>query len=104
MMPPELFRDTAPAVSEGADRQLGDWHGHPLLLDRRQCVLFCHDLTSYVLFLLGLRAAQFSDLGRWHLELFLATLTALIRPSFVTHPGFVMVSTRRIEEWNDEND
>jgi len=45
-----------------------------------------------------------ADLERWHQELFLATLAALIRPSFLTHPGFVMVSTRRTEEWNDEND
>lgn len=22
---------------------LGSWHGHVLSLDRRQCVLFCHD-------------------------------------------------------------
>ena len=87
MMSLELFRDTAPAVSEGADRQLGDWHGHPLLLDRRQCALFCHDLTCYVLFLPGLRADHFADLGPWHQELF---LTTLIRPSFLTHRGFVM--------------
>lgn len=49
---------------------------HLLLLDRRQCVMFCHDLTRYVLFILGLRAAQFAELGRWHRELFLAMLAA----------------------------
>ncbi len=60
---------------------LGDWHGHLLLLDRRQCVMFCHDLTRYVLFLPGLRAPQFADLGRWHRELFLATLAVQGLPS-----------------------
>jgi hypothetical protein len=39
-------------------------HGHLLILDRRPCVLFCQDFTRYVLFLPGLRAAQFSELGR----------------------------------------
>ena len=53
---------------------LSNWHAHLLTLDRRQCVLFCHDSTRYVLFLPGLRAPQFAELGRWHRELFLATL------------------------------
>ena len=37
---------------------MGEWHGHVLLLDRRQCVLLCHDLTRYVLFLAGFLAAH----------------------------------------------
>jgi hypothetical protein len=24
---------------------LGSWHGHLLMLGRRQCVMFCHDAT-----------------------------------------------------------
>lgn len=55
---------------------LHSWHGHLLTLDRRQCVLFCHDVTRYVLFMPGLRAPQFADLGRWHRDLFLAVLEA----------------------------
>jgi hypothetical protein len=62
------------AVSQDERNPLGEWHGHLLIHDRRRCVLFCHDLTRYVLFLPGLRAAQFNDIGRWHQELFLATL------------------------------
>jgi len=31
---------------------LGEWHGHLLLLDRRQRVLLCHDLMPYMLFFL----------------------------------------------------
>lgn len=64
----------APLGESGEDRRLGSWHGHLLLLDRRHCVMFCHDLTRYVLFLPGLRAPHFADLGRWHRELFLAVL------------------------------
>ena len=37
-------------------------------------MLFCHDATRYVLFLPGLRAPQLAELGRWHRDLFLATL------------------------------
>lgn len=60
---------------------LGEWHGHLLLLDRRQCVVLCHDRTRYVLFLPGLRAAQFADLDRWFRELFFATLAMQGMPS-----------------------
>ena len=59
---------------DGQSGPLNSWHAHLLTLDRRQCVLFCHDATRYVLFLPGLRAPQLADLGRWHRDLFLATL------------------------------
>lgn len=75
-LPHDHFRNTPSAVSQDERTPLGEWHGHVLLLDRRQCVLFCHDLTRYVLFLPGLRAEQFSDLGRWHQGLLPTTLAA----------------------------
>jgi hypothetical protein len=102
--PHDHCRNPHSTVSRDARTQLGEWHGHLLLMDGRQSVLFCHDLTCYRLFLSGLRADHFADLGPWHQELFLATLAALIRSSFLTHPGFVMVSTWRMEQWKDEND
>ena len=61
---------------DGQSGPLSSWHGHFLTLDRRQCVLFCHDATRYVLFLPGLRAQQLAELGRWHRDLFLAVLQA----------------------------
>lgn len=36
--------------------------------------MFCHDETRYCLFLPRLRAPQFADFGRWHRDLFLASL------------------------------
>jgi hypothetical protein len=66
---PEAEFDSQPGL-------LISWHGHLLTLDRRQCVLFCHDVTRYVLFLPGLRAPQLAELGRWHRDLFLAVLQA----------------------------
>ncbi len=62
------------AERDGQSGSLSSWHAHLLTLDRRQCVLFCHDATRYVLFLPGLRAQQLAELGRWHRDLFLATL------------------------------
>jgi hypothetical protein len=46
------------------------------VIDRRQCVLFCHDASRYCLFLPGVRAPQFEELGRWHRDLLLASLAA----------------------------
>lgn len=57
---------------------LGSWHGHLLTIDRRQCVMFCHDATRFVLFLAGLRKAQFDELGsKWFPQLFTAALAAI---------------------------
>lgn len=54
---------------------LGSWHGHLFSMDRRQCVMFCHDATRYVLFVPGLRKEDFAALGeRWFRPLYLATL------------------------------
>ena len=57
---------------------LGSWYAHIFTLDRRQCVMFCHDESRYCLFLAGLRTSQFAELGRkWFRELFTATLAVI---------------------------
>ena len=56
---------------------LGSWHANLYTIDRRQCVMFCHDESRYVLFLPGLIKSDFVELGRLHRELFLASLVAL---------------------------
>jgi hypothetical protein len=53
---------------------LGSWHANLYVIDRRNCVLFCHDDIRYTLFLPGLRKAHFADLGCWFRELFTASL------------------------------
>lgn len=68
-----------PAVSDASLTEtspLGSWHAHRYTIDRRQCVLFCHDKTRYVLFVAGLRKPQFAQLGQLHRELFQACLAA----------------------------
>jgi len=53
---------------------LGSWHANLYSIDRRNCLLFCHDQTRYTMFLPGVRKAQFAELGRWFRELFTASL------------------------------
>ncbi len=42
---PDRSRDAATAGLSDDRTPLGEWHGHLLLLDQRQCVLFYRDLT-----------------------------------------------------------
>lgn len=70
-----------PAVSSAPLTEasaLGSWHAHLFTLDRRQCVMFCHDATRYVLFASGLRKEHFADLDQVCFRpLFLFSLAAL---------------------------
>ncbi|SJZ51316.1 hypothetical protein SAMN02745119_00843 [Trichlorobacter thiogenes] len=56
---------------------LGSWHAHLHVIDRRQCIMFCHDTTRFVLFEAGLKKEQFQNLGKFHKELYLAALIAM---------------------------
>jgi len=56
---------------------LGSWHAHLHTIDRRQCVMFCHDSTRFVLFEAGLKKEQFHNLGQLHRELYLAALIVM---------------------------
>ena len=56
---------------------LGSWHAHLHTIDRRQCVMFCHDTARFVLFEAGLKKEQFHNLGQLHKELYLATLIVM---------------------------
>lgn len=59
-----------------ANSFMGSWHANLVQIDRRQCVIFCHDATRYMLFVPGLKKNHFADLGRVHRDLFLMSLTA----------------------------
>jgi hypothetical protein len=62
------------AEPRGEKSPLGSWHANLYTIDRRNCVLFCHDETRYTLFLPGLRKPHFAELGRWFKEAFTASL------------------------------
>ena len=53
---------------------LGSWHANLYTIDRRNCLLFCHDETRYTLFIPGLRKPHFAELDRWFKEAFTASL------------------------------
>lgn len=57
--------------------RLGSWHAHLHIIDRRQCVMFCHNETRFVLFQAGLRKEQFNNLGQVHKELYQNALISL---------------------------
>ena len=60
------------------DSPLGGWHAQLYTIDHRQCALFCHDLSRYVLYLPGLRKPHFAEFGnKWFRELYFATLEAM---------------------------
>ena len=73
--------DRLPDVSKQQlpeDSPLGSWHADRLTLDRRQCVLFCHDASRSALFLAGLRKPEFENLGgQIFRNLFAGTLVSL---------------------------
>lgn len=56
---------------------LGDWHGNLYTIDRRQCVMFCHDTTRFVLFVPGLKKEDFANLDFWFKDLFANTMLKL---------------------------
>lgn len=71
---------------------LGSWHGHLFTLDRRQCALFCHDASRYVLFLPGLRKVELA-LGPMHFD------TATDR----SVQSSLRVAQQTLEAWNVMN-
>jgi hypothetical protein len=53
---------------------LGSWHANLYTIDHRQCVLFCHDRTRFVLFIPGLKKKDFHNLDFWFNDVFANTL------------------------------
>lgn len=56
---------------------LGSWHANLYTIERRNCVMFCHDQTRFALFAAGLKKADFSNLDFWFQDLFANTMLKL---------------------------
>ena len=61
----------------GEANPLGSWHANLYTIDRRNCILFCHDQTRFVLFMAGLKKEHFANLDFWFRDLFANTLLKL---------------------------
>jgi hypothetical protein len=59
------------------DSPLGSWHAHFYTIDRRNCLMFCHDETRFTLFMAGLKKPDFGNLTGWFLDYFANTLLRL---------------------------
>ncbi len=56
---------------------LGDWHANLYVIDRRQCLMFCHDKTRFVLFKPLVTKKDFYRLDFWFNDLFANTMLKL---------------------------
>lgn len=56
---------------------LGSWHANLYVIDRHNCVMFCHDKTRFVLFMAGLKKADFVNLDFWFQDHFANTMLKL---------------------------
>lgn len=53
---------------------IGSWHANLYQIDRRQCVMLCHDKTRFVLFMAGLKKDDFANLDFWFKDLYANTM------------------------------
>ena len=63
-----------PGVSSGLlaeTNPLGRWHANLYVIDRRNCIMFCHDRTRFALFMVGLKKA---NLDSWFQDVFANTM------------------------------
>jgi len=56
---------------------LGSWHANLYTIDRRNCLMFCHDQTRFTLFVAGLKKDDFANLDFWFQDLFANTMLKL---------------------------
>ena len=53
---------------------IGDWHANLLTIQRRQCVLFVHDITRYAVFIPCLTKPDFANLDLHFQDVFINSL------------------------------
>ncbi len=61
-------------VRDPAANPLSGWHANLLLLQRRQCVLFVHDVTRFPVFIPALKKNDFAELDWFFQDGFMNTL------------------------------
>jgi hypothetical protein len=69
-----------PNVSKEAledNNPLSGWHANLYVIDRRNCLMFCHDQTRFILVMTGLKKDDVSNLDFWFQDIFANTLLKL---------------------------
>lgn len=66
--------DIAHGSDPRADNPLDNWHANLMIFQRRQCVLFVHDLTRFPVFISGLKKDDFAELDWFFQDGFMNTL------------------------------
>ncbi len=83
---------------------LGSWHGDLFTLDRRQCMMFCHNATRFVLFMAGLRKEQFAKLSsKWFRLLYTATQAMSDCPDTQIRKAELVLSPMRFDTATDRS-
>ncbi len=76
---------------------LGSWHANLYTIDRRNCLLFCHDQTRFVLFMAGVKEEHFARLDFWFQDLFTNTMLKLGYDTTLIEKAHPMLNTPRFD-------
>ncbi|MGH1461178.1 MAG: DUF6933 domain-containing protein [Neptuniibacter sp.] len=60
--------------SNSAEQSIGSWHANITTIQRRQCVVFCHDQTRFALVLIGATVKELKAIDYWFSDLLMNTL------------------------------
>jgi hypothetical protein len=76
---------------------LGSWHANLYTIHRRNCVMFCHDKTRFVLFMAGLKQEHFANLDYYFQDLFANTLLKSGYDTHLIEKALVMLTPSRFD-------
>lgn len=82
---------------------LGSWHANLYTIDRRNCVMFCHDQTRFVLFMAGLSKNHITNLGYWFEDLFANTLLKLDYDSDLIEKALTLLTPAQFDSHCDRS-
>lgn len=82
---------------------LGGWHANLYIIDHRQCVMFCHDLTRFVLFVAGIKKQDFENLDFWFNDLFANTMMKLHYEPELIEKALASVDTLQFDQVCDRS-
>ena len=82
---------------------LGSWHANLYLIDRRNCVMFCHDETRFSLFISALKKADFANLDFWFRDVYANTLLKLNFDTRLIEKGLAQITPLQFDTQCDRS-